>query len=561
MNMDVGVGQLVDELEQRGDRLPFEIGAFVALEACEGLLRQAVKLDADDVRVTAEGSVVVAASAERADPDEAARSLLSVLSRLLVAAGPGVPPHLLELIRESMTGEAQRDLRHLHDAIEASLIPINRGASRRVLARLVRESDRPPAHEESAIDPQELDAELDELLADPASRSLEPLPGSEPLVSSDEAVTAKITVPEAVTESARAAEPDTGSLVVSKEVRVASEPPPLPRAQIGGASAEPVAMPEPHDEAVTATVRVRFPVTEPVSAEVPVEKAVAESGAHRVPSQASVAAIDSATATTQLWPTPPPVEDRPGHTPPDRPIEPQASRQRASKKTPSLRPWLLLLGAAIGVYALGKAGVLERFAPSASPAASEASPQTGTIEVTVTPADAQIYGFVGRGPVVVEQLALAGPHEFVVFDQGLEPSRAVVPKDAAWATTDNGARYELAVQARPLDDLSEPRSLGTPLTTGSSGAGEPHGTVRVVTNPPGAKVYRFFGVGPTVEIPAASIHEGHEVMAYHPEHSARRAIIGPSDWRVAPGQTQHTTSLELALPELQSAGVPDLLEN
>ena len=63
MSRDVGVGQLVEELEQRGDRLPFEIGAFVALEACEGLLQQSVRLGADDVRVTLEGSVVVAGSA------------------------------------------------------------------------------------------------------------------------------------------------------------------------------------------------------------------------------------------------------------------------------------------------------------------------------------------------------------------------------------------------------------------------------------------------------------------------------------------------------------------
>ena len=153
MSRDVGVGQLVEELEQRGDRLPFEIGAFVALEACEGLLQQSVRLGADDVRVTLEGSVVVAGSAERAEPDEAARSLVSVLARLLVAAGPGVPPYLLQLVKEATTGQNPRDLRHLHDAIEASLIPINRGASRRVLARLVRESDRPPAPEAPQIDP------------------------------------------------------------------------------------------------------------------------------------------------------------------------------------------------------------------------------------------------------------------------------------------------------------------------------------------------------------------------------------------------------------------------
>ena len=159
MGRDVGVGQLVEELEQRGDRLPFEIGAFVALEACEGLLQESVKLDADDVRVTAEGSVVVSDGAPRVDPDEAARSLVSVLARLLVAAGPGVPPYLLQLVKDTKTGENPRDLRHLHDAIEASLIPINRGATRRVLARLVRESDRPPAPDAARIVTRSYDAD------------------------------------------------------------------------------------------------------------------------------------------------------------------------------------------------------------------------------------------------------------------------------------------------------------------------------------------------------------------------------------------------------------------
>jgi len=582
MSVDVGVGELVDELEQRGDRLPFEIGAFVALEACEGLIREAVKLEADDVRVTLEGSVVVAPSAKRAEPDEAARSLLSVLSRLLVAAGPGVPPHLLQLVRESVTGEVQRDLRHLHDAIEASLIPINRGASRRVLARLVRESDRPPAPEETAIDPQELDAELDELLRDPASRSLDPEPGSVPLIDDEEPVTAKITVPKAVleaeavagtasvTESVERTEAETGSLVVSEEVRVASEPPPLPRARVGAALAEPVATPQPHEEAVTATIRVRFPEAEPKSAEVP----IGEAGAHQALGPASSAVIESATATTQLWATTPPLEEPRESAVPDRSVAAResstgresavvagrSSAPQSPKRRPSLGPWLLVLGGAIGVYALGTTGVLDRFVRSAPPRASEAPPQSGTIEVAVAPADSQIFIFVGRGPAVVEGLSLVGPHEFVIFDHGLEPSRGVVPKDATWATTDEGARYELAVQAQPLDGLSEPRGLGAPLTP-SPPSGEQRGSVRVITNPPGAKVYRFVGVGPRVEIPAASIHEGQEIFVYHPERSSSRSVIFPSDWRVAPGQTNYTASLDVALPPLPSTGVPDLPEN
>ncbi|MGB5694851.1 MAG: hypothetical protein WBM46_04290, partial [Polyangiales bacterium] len=218
MSRDVGLGQLVQELEQRGARLPFEIGAFVALEACEGLLKDSVKLEADDVRVTLEGSIVVSEAAQRAEPSEAARSLVSVLARLLVAAGPGVPPDLLQLVKESTTGQGPKDLRHLHDAIEASLIPINRGASRRVLARLVRESDRPPAPEADRVDRHELDAELDELLRDPGSRSLDPVETNLPLAEheDEEPVTERIRIPRAVAG------------VKSSDTASASFPPPVP---------------------------------------------------------------------------------------------------------------------------------------------------------------------------------------------------------------------------------------------------------------------------------------------------------------------------------------------
>ncbi|MDH3818826.1 MAG: hypothetical protein OES21_09440, partial [Myxococcales bacterium] len=235
MSRDVGVGQLVEELEQRGDRLPFEIGAFVALEACEGLLQESVKLAADDVRVTQEGSVLVAGSAERADPEEAARSLVSVLARLLVAAGPGVPPYLLQLVQESATGQNPRDLRNLHDAIEASLIPINRGASRRVLARLVRESDRPPAPEALRVDPHELDAELDELLRDPVSRTLEPAQVKPPVQEGEGPITESIRMPkEAGGDADTGADTDTDAGTASVAATdagtatVADPPPPPP---------------------------------------------------------------------------------------------------------------------------------------------------------------------------------------------------------------------------------------------------------------------------------------------------------------------------------------------
>ena len=288
MGRDVGVDQLVQELERRGDRLPFEIGAFVALEACEGLLLESVRLDADDVRVTVDGSVVVSNEAERAEPDEAARSLVSVLARLLVAAGPGVPPHLLQLVKDGKTGHNPHDLRHLHDAIEASLIPINRGASRRVLARLVRESDRPPAPEPVRVDPRELDTELQELLRDPATRTLEPAhAGSRSEEwNAEEPITEQIRIPSALTrEGDLHDQPETMPVPPSRPAVARSSasvpdlrPPSVP--DTAAAVAElPKQPPQPGPEPITATIRKwsreeetesgSAPASVPVSASVP----------------------------------------------------------------------------------------------------------------------------------------------------------------------------------------------------------------------------------------------------------------------------------------------------
>lgn len=610
MSIDVGVGQLVQELEQRGDRLPFEIGAFVALEACEGLLQESVKLEADDVRVTAEGSVVVAPSAVRAEPDVAARSLVSVLSRLLVAAGPGVPPYLLQLVREGASEGAPRDLRHLHDAIEASLIPLNRGASRRVLARLVRESDRPPAPEETAIDPSELDAELDELLADPSARSLDTADVA------DEPITAKITMPrrsatptatvesepgaaepEATTEPEAAveteasvesevvvepepiAEPEAatvppplptaatqGTVVVSEQVKVDSAPPPSQLAV--AAATKPAPASTPPEEAVTATIRVRFPEPEPQTAKIPLTDepaptlAADEEVSRATKRPVAEAAIQSATATTQQWAIEPPADaDAPRESAvsvpsaaPEVPASATPSSVPSAPRKVAWAPWLLALAVVGVVGVLIADGGLRGVENSA---VAPAAPTVGTIALTVDPPDSQVFVFVGRGPAIARGLAPGAAHEFVVFDRGLDPSRTMVPANATWETTDDGLRYELAVQAQPLQTDDRGLDLGLPLSEPTK-AEAATGYVRVVTNPPGAKVYRFVGTGPSVAIPVSSIHEGHELLIFHPDRAPQRAVIGPSDWRPGSGAAaDHRAELEATLPPRASEGVAD----
>jgi hypothetical protein len=222
---------------------------------------------------------------------------------------------------------------------------------------------------------------------------------------------------------------------------------------------------------------------------------------------------------------------------------------------------VLLFAAALGLgaYALITTGGLDALLRPAAPAAPPAV--SGVIDVTVTPPDAQIFVFVGRGPAVASGLPVDGAHEFIVFDRGLRPSRAIVTEGATWTTTDQGSLYELAVQAQvavaPEDALDFGRPETTPVATKAGDSGK----IRIITNPQGAKVYRFIGVGPTAKIPATSIHEGQEVLVYHPEHETRRAVIGPSDWQAGSDPGTHSASLEVQLPELPVSVVPETPEN
>lgn len=562
MSADVGVGELIEELEQRSTRLPFEIGAFVALEACEGLLRRAVKLDPDDVRVTFEGMVVLSQTAPQAESEEAALSLLSILKRLLAAAGPGIPPDLLELVQEREPEEETRGLRELYDAIEASLIPINRGASRRVLARLVRDSDRSAANKIPELDPTELDAELDELLREPEVRTPAPRPAErapQPAESKRD------------TERIRFARP-------SSDVTAEPEPEPEPErvdrnrsdvpevADIGPAAAPPaeahpgpsraaVAMALPEErpsgppEPITKTIRKWQSSAEPeAQAAVPVAKSVPVTEPELETPSESVFGTGSVTATASRdsRASDPRIERRSSATAESFARSPSAATSAPRRaRLAGWGVWLFAAGVGLVIYAGVAAGVFDRWlqpvesAPQAAPA--------GVIDATVSPADSQIFVYVGRGPAVASGLAVGDPHEFIVFDEGLRPNRAIVPSDAKWTTTASGPLYELAVQTQAAADPSVMLDLGSPETTPGDGGGT-QGTVRVITNPPGAKVYRFVGHGPTARIRVRSIHEGQEVLVYRPGHETRRAVIGPSDWEAVEGREERLANLQVQLP-------------
>lgn len=163
--LDVNVDGLLDTLEHRGIPLPYEIGTFVALQACERVLEAPVDVGGDVVWIRDDGAVHVAAATTASDED-AARSVVKMLGDLLVKSAPGVPPMILDLI-ESGPSDGSWGLSRLRDDLEAALVPLNRGATTRVLGRLIRESQRNPspvAQELGVEEEAHLSSELDRLL-------------------------------------------------------------------------------------------------------------------------------------------------------------------------------------------------------------------------------------------------------------------------------------------------------------------------------------------------------------------------------------------------------------
>jgi len=164
------LAELIGAAARKRTGVPPEIAAFLALEVAEGLAVKPAVVETTDVMVTDDGQVAVFPKTSGAPEAQAARAVGAILARILMGGTSVVPPALNALVNRATDGQrGYGDLATLRKDLEAVLIPLNRGAARRVLARFVREVLRQPTPVHSAqpipIDPREgaTDA-VDELL-------------------------------------------------------------------------------------------------------------------------------------------------------------------------------------------------------------------------------------------------------------------------------------------------------------------------------------------------------------------------------------------------------------
>ncbi|MCB9596290.1 MAG: hypothetical protein H6719_26445 [Sandaracinaceae bacterium] len=499
------IEDLIATMKERRVRIPSEIGAFIALEVCEALASGPAAVRPAEVRVADDGAISVFAPPGSATSEEAARAVVALLGGLLVAAGTGVPRVLVGLL-EAGPSSGRWDLASLRDDLEASLVPLNRSAARRVLARMLREVRRPRSVAPSsrpAAAREPSDATLDDQLDD--------------LLSGDE-----------VPNRPASARPPAADLDAELDATLAD---------YEGASAL---------DGVSGADRTIAEDTTPFQA-----KKERKHPSH-APTQPGV---DPKPKPKPATPTPSPGIDLEA-------LGDELERPRRGSPLPWVLAFVAILAATAAALALSRPDLVDQLlgrppAPEepTGPTAEEQEQMLrdhrarfGTLTVRANPPQSQVLMFVGRGPAEATELPLGVAHELIAIADGRAPTRAFIPADATWETVGDGRRYELALQAGTAEMAEADLDLG-PTTLPRDALGAPSGvlgTVRVITNPPNAKVYLLIGFSPEVVVENIRTDDVVELLVYHEGHPVQSAMVRPSDW-VASADGLKTAEVDVTL--------------
>lgn len=520
--LGITLDQMLASLKSRRVRIPAEIGAYLALEVSEQLLRGPARASGSDIRIADDGAVSVYAPPGSSDEAGAAQSVIEVLASLLVAAGTGIPPILIRIVEDPSPG-GEGCLTRLRDELESSLVPLNRGAARRVLSRMSREArrpmtDRPPDRHSTP----NLDDALDDLLQPPSTDGIQLDPAPLP---SRESVRAALQAPPPVQREA----PQSRS--VPDETPVSPRHPPR---------VTPVRAPPP--------ARRPTPIPEPREPERETEEAATISEANP-PSSMPVEHPPARPARAAAEPAPKAQRARAADLDHFEKAGADPDRPKSGGSLGFILAFLVIIVACAGVVAFLRPDLVDQALgrPPAPPADTGPTPEEqaavlaahrarfGLLTVTSEPPEAQVLLFVGRGPAIATDLPPGAAYELIAIADGHGASRAIVPADATWEPTPEGPRYELAIQTSDEEIDFAQLDLGPTRLPHELGApGGDLGSVRVVTSPPGARVYLLIGFTPDVHVENIHTDEAVELLVYHEGYEIERVLVGPSDWTATP---------------------------
>ncbi len=114
-----------------------ELAGYLTLEVADGSQAAGGEVDPRTVYISEEGTVALVRPKKDAPSGDAETSVRAILTKLLEASGSATPALTASAKRKAGAG-----LPALVSELEAALIPVNRAAGRRALARLAREVKR-----------------------------------------------------------------------------------------------------------------------------------------------------------------------------------------------------------------------------------------------------------------------------------------------------------------------------------------------------------------------------------------------------------------------------------
>jgi hypothetical protein len=478
------VASLLASLRDRRASLPAEIGSFAVLEVAETLRKTRPALvDGTSVVITDDGAVSVSAVPSE-DEQASVRSVRRLLADLLTASARAPSPELQRLA-DNQSGHAVQTLSALRDELEASLVPLNRQASRRVLARMIREMDW-----ESAVVPteepptlEELDRELQRILRDDNPDSLPSMDASDASVEElDDLLSGS-------SNDNGAESSGTSSIGAVQPPAVFDGPPPPSFKTAVDAGPNPQLGETPKSNTPGRSLR------EP-AVEVPVA-----SGQHGMGVWVGVTlgALTLAVVGAAFW------------------LRPDLSQRLDGSQGPA------------------------KAAPLRAPVDAE-KPRSATVTVRTATERAQILRLVGQGPCSIPHVDTGLTHEFVAMAEGYAPGRVLVPHSTEWEAVDGALRFETALQLTQADPREVgpslmPRDVGTP-----SGR---YGTLRVVTAPRGAKVYELVGFAPEATVSGLDPAAAHEFAVLQPGYAPKTVVASSADFHDNGGKLEATLTVLL----------------
>jgi hypothetical protein len=522
-----------------------ELAGYLVLEIAERADAAGGDIDPRTVFVGEEGTVALVKAKREGAGGSAEASIRAVLARLLEASGSQTPALTAASKRKSGAG-----LSVLTEELETALVPVNRAAGRRALARLAREVRRillgvgrnalPWSHEAGT-------PVVRRGVASGEGQSTEPRqPESVGLgfAQEEDTTTARRPIPSELLNKTTPGEwPELPNTQLEREARAPS-PSQLDVDALIDQFA--VSAPDQHHANALKEIAGIEPTPPPASGRTRFDE---QQGALRAVGPEGDLEVESLLASGMD----PSASGGRGTGEDPRLVSTQPSQLRRSRaalpSTPRIEPkrssglWPLVAVGAIGAgaYAVRE---LRRSAPAhgdpdrlAATAASQAqiqppAPCTGTLIVTGVPLHAEVLLREGQAPVDVERMPVGARLEFVATAEGFAPKRVVIPGGAGWDTGPNGQpRFEAAVQLDRSAIKSNADSW-PPGEPGSAVGGQgPPGTVHVVATPRGAEIWMLAGIGPEARVESLRCDRDLDVLVAGPTTYRRRLHVGAGDFR------------------------------